>query len=315
MHSCDMRPVLVWCGIATDECTSRSEYGSVSAPLGPGFLTTSASIKGTIYALEKGVLFTKRSTRLHRVVRRAATIMIAVGPGHLEVRLGRQRLQLQAYAVAPLVEHTLRSENSGMVGVCVHPDHPHYRRFRRVGERGLLPLDPAMFGGLERGIESACYETLGIESARVLFNAIIAVVSDVLPPGKPLDTRVSAAMDILWHNSNYPLIQLAADVGLSYHRMSRLFSESIGLSIRSYQLWLKMLNVAPLLEMGYTLAESAEKAGFTDVSHLCRVYRQAFGAPPSYIHNNDRIRYVSYRMAQLQIHPDAAASSRKVVAA
>jgi AraC-like DNA-binding protein len=239
--------------------------------------------------------------------------MVGVGSKPLEVHLGPERLDLRAYAVAPLVEHHLRAENVGLVGACVEPDHPHYRRFRRIGEKGLLALDPKTFTGLECDIAAACAGHLDIGAARALFDGMIAIVAEVLPVPKPLDPRIRDAMDILRSKPNYSLTQLAADVGLSYHRISRLFSESIGLSIRSYQLWKKMLAVAPLLETGHTLVDVAEKAGFTDVSHLCRVYREAFGAPPSYIHSNDRIRYVSYRMPGAPA--DEPARSRTIVAA
>jgi AraC-like DNA-binding protein len=89
-------------------------------------------------------------------------------------------------------------------------------------------------------------------------------------------------LKLLEQNPMYPLDELADAVGLSYDRMSHLFSATMGLPLRSYQLSRKVNAAAQLAYSGLSLTEVAHEAGFSDSSHFSRVWLKAFGASPSF---------------------------------
>ncbi|MEB3734806.1 helix-turn-helix transcriptional regulator [Halopseudomonas pachastrellae] len=76
--------------------------------------------------------------------------------------------------------------------------------------------------------------------------------------------------------------ELADEVGLSADRLSHLFSEKLGLSIKSYILWARMRRAVELIAQGESLSAVAYDVGFADSAHLTRTIKQFFGLTPSY---------------------------------
>ena len=77
--------------------------------------------------------------------------------------------------------------------------------------------------------------------------------------------------------------ELADEVGLSADRLSHLFSEKLGLSIKSYILWARMRRAVELIAQGESLSAVAYDVGFADSAHLTRTIKQFFGLTPSYV--------------------------------
>ena len=77
------------------------------------------------------------------------------------------------------------------------------------------------------------------------------------------------------------LTQLAATAGLSPSRFAHLFTESIGIPVRRYLLWLRVQRAAASLLTGQSIADAAYGAGFSDGAHLARTFRRMLGTAPS----------------------------------
>ncbi|MFB7874448.1 helix-turn-helix transcriptional regulator [Nocardia sp. NPDC056064] len=75
--------------------------------------------------------------------------------------------------------------------------------------------------------------------------------------------------------------EVAALVGLSPSRLTHLFSAQVGLPLRRYILWLRLMNAVRSAEPGRDLTTIAHAAGFADSAHLTRTCREIFGLPPS----------------------------------
>ena len=87
--------------------------------------------------------------------------------------------------------------------------------------------------------------------------------------------------------------ELASCNNLSYDRMSHLFADDLGISIRSFQVWVKLQRALLGIRHGQSLIELAELAGFSDAAHLSRVYKQVYGAPPSYFYFSGNVKLVA----------------------
>lgn len=79
---------------------------------------------------------------------------------------------------------------------------------------------------------------------------------------------------------NIPLVELAADAGLSRAEFVRQFSEAFGLPPHAYQVNARLRHARRMLDRGGTLAAAAAASGFFDQAHLARHFVRAFGISP-----------------------------------
>lgn len=102
-------------------------------------------------------------------------------------------------------------------------------------------------------------------------------------PETPLSDHVITALDYLALNlDGNPLLSEAAESAhISPSRLTHLFTEEVGIPFRSYVLWLRLRFVVERVTAGSNLTEAAIAAGFSDSSHLSRVFKDKFGLSPS----------------------------------
>jgi AraC-like DNA-binding protein len=74
---------------------------------------------------------------------------------------------------------------------------------------------------------------------------------------------------------------LAGIAGLSPSRFMHAFTESVGVPLRPYILWLRLQRAACDLMNGASVTNAAHRAGFADSAHLTRTFRRMLGATPS----------------------------------
>lgn len=105
-----------------------------------------------------------------------------------------------------------------------------------------------------------------------------------------IDPRIQAALDFMKQQPDRkaPLAVIAATVGLSEGRLGHLFGEQIGIPIRRYLLWLRLVQAIDLLFKNVSLTAAAHDAGFADSAHFTRTFRRMFGVTPSELFKNSR---------------------------
>ena len=81
---------------------------------------------------------------------------------------------------------------------------------------------------------------------------------------------------------------LAQNIHLSASRMRHLFKEQVGISIKQYILWRKIIYSIHLILNGRSLSEAAWESGFTDLSHYNKMMIKMFGIVPSHIIKNNK---------------------------
>jgi AraC-like DNA-binding protein len=91
---------------------------------------------------------------------------------------------------------------------------------------------------------------------------------------KHLRERLAVADDV-------SLDGLAAISGLSRSRLMHVFTESVGVPIRPYILWLRLQQAACELMGGASVTTASQDAGFSDAAHLTRTFRRMLGTTPS----------------------------------
>ena len=100
--------------------------------------------------------------------------------------------------------------------------------------------------------------------------------------GRSLDARVQGAKEQLHDGNPIRAEALAASLGLSVSRLSHLFSQEMGISLRAYSLFRRLIKAYGLKKQHPNLAAVAFEAGFSDHAHLTRTARRFLGQPASY---------------------------------
>lgn len=98
-----------------------------------------------------------------------------------------------------------------------------------------------------------------------------------------VDEKVERVLGLIAQepSENLSSEHLANIVGISEVHLRRVFKFTVGVPIRRYRLWHRLLVVLRLVAEGHTLTNAALESGFSDSSHFNHVFRDAFGVNPS----------------------------------
>lgn len=203
------------------------------------------------------------------------------GPFRLQVE-GAWR-ETRAALVAPDIEQALDPGHTRMWCAQLDPDSAYWRSLQpRLNGADSLDIDvdcPELAASDEPGCQS-------IEAALAEAVARVGVASN------PIDPRVARVCD--WLRRELPerieVAELAEAVGLSSSRLSHLFRQQTGVTLRRFLLHLKMNQVLAQWEPGKSLSQLALEAGFYDQPHFVRTARGMFDALPSEYASGGRFR-------------------------
>ena len=157
------------------------------------------------------------------------------------------------------------------------------RLFRQRGGRGLLPIPESTCARTRALLRAPWADDPVHDSFCGVIDEITRLVDSVAEGPRPLDARVARATKILRSlpERRLPLSQLAAEIHLSAVRLAHIFPAEIGLPVRRYLLWLRLIDAIEKVALGADLTNAAHDAGFSDSAHLTRTFRRMFGMPPS----------------------------------
>lgn len=103
------------------------------------------------------------------------------------------------------------------------------------------------------------------------------------------DVRVEECLDILNKEHleyNEMMAVLESRISLSGGRISHLFKEAIGISLKKYLVWTKMKQAMNSFLNGANLTQVAHQHGFFDQAHLSNAFLKHLGVRPSKEYNS-----------------------------
>ena len=257
----------------------------------PAFGRMAQEMKDHLYILERGHLFSTPSVAARFTLRFYVMIVIDAKGGEilLEASDGTV-LRASAMVARPSAERVVSAHDAQLIALLVNPLHPLFPSFRAIGKGGAMPLEHGAFLACLPGMQAAYRGELDIVQAAALYEQVIEITARQLPPPRARrGARGQAELAEWLANPVESLDQLADRVGVSSDRMSKLFLDVVGLPMRSYHLWRKTHRVAILFSQGLSLTEIAHEAGFTDSAHMCHMFQEVFGGPPSHFLRSDLV--------------------------
>jgi AraC-like DNA-binding protein len=163
----------------------------------------------------------------------------------------------------------------------IAPDHRHAIAGGGIGSIVFVDPEatsvPSLLPGhawLERLANEALPTTMA-EAERLVGS--LSHTGDRPRPRHPAIANVLAALP---DDPDAHLDVLADQAGVSGSRLTHLFTAEVGIPLRAYRRWVRLLLAADALREGATLTQAAHRAGFADVAHLHRTFRDQFGLRP-----------------------------------
>ena len=222
--------------------------------------------------------------------------------GTLTVRAQGMKAAEQAAGVlmGPDVSHSLDARGSEVVLLFVEPESHDGARLQASLEGPLRLFDEArrdaLLGALP-GTGPIPHDAVG-----PWMESTLEALSGTPEPPRRVHPRVRK---LLRHLRSDPapedtsLEALSEVAGLSPGRLMHAFTDSLGVPLRPYLLWLRLQRAAGAIAAGRTLGEAAHAAGFSDSAHLTRTFRRMFGTTPSSLQRRSQF-------VQAKARPNAA---------
>ncbi|MCC1496018.1 AraC family transcriptional regulator [Alcanivorax sp. 1008] len=225
--------------------------------------------------------------RPHRHV--AASLLFGLDQ-QLSAEVAGDKVVARALLVAPDVEQSLDSAGATMV-VHLDPDSPLWLSLRGLLVNGHAQLD---WGDEQAARFRQLADSVSSEPAHELLASLLQVSAADTGPDRPVDPRAMKLASRL--RTELPeqlnLTEIAAQLGLSAARLSRLFREAFGITPKRFLLHLKIQGALHCWQPGISAAELAMRAGFYDQPHLIRTAREMFDTLPSALMGNPAFRLI-----------------------
>lgn len=223
---------------------------------------------------------------------RPAIAILVGGWGDITLTLGGESKSSRAFLVAANVRRGIRAEH-GFYSFNLEPTHrlAGALRVSVLGSSEVVDVAGRLDARLQAQIETAIKTPKACSEAYALSEDILQACFEGLSEHAPVDPRIFSVAH--WLREHLPtrlqLDELTQMSGLSSSRLRHLFTEQLGISIKSYLLAMKMRKAAELFGADFSLTEVAHRMGFADSAHLTRAFRAYFSVTPSLLANRQLV--------------------------
>lgn len=128
------------------------------------------------------------------------------------------------------------------------------------------------------------------QEAKLLCNNLLSALLESPVSPKPIDSRIEKALCLIKQSQHQKISSktIAQQVCLSESRFNHLFSEQMGIPLRRYLLWLRLIHGIKVALEGVSLTSVAHEVGFSDSAHFSRTFKEMFGLTPSELFKNSQ---------------------------
>ncbi|TGM46440.1 helix-turn-helix transcriptional regulator [Leptospira vanthielii] len=213
----------------------------------------------------------------------AATLAISLEKNiTIETDLGKEEYRVAL--VGPNTYHRTISPGVEMVALLIDPETYEFGSISESISSGeVKKLEIQKFLPLIDSLWSLYYGDLSDDEATQLqFNLLRTVY-----PFDALKTTVDPRIQKIAKRirmevpNSIRMKEIGKDFSISEDRLIRLFKENLGIPLRRYLLWVRILRAVKELKAGNNLTDAAHAAGFSDSAHFSRTFKENFGFIPS----------------------------------
>ena len=175
----------------------------------------------------------------------------------------------------------------------IGPDHPWFRYVKPLlSDQPIVKLDFAALAGLTIPWAALFEGTCDCQEAQRAAHTILQAFGGSDAPPHELDARLQEVLQILRGEiTDTPTPdELGRRVGLSGYTLMRRFKAELGVRMREYVLWRRLMFALEFVDGRSTIAEIAQRTGFYDQAHLTRTARRMVELAPSFVNDFSQTR-------------------------
>jgi AraC-type DNA-binding domain-containing proteins len=270
---CDQRPATV-----TNDRLGRGAL----APLTPD---EAARLPGVVRGFMWPAEFLMFSDFLVAQAHAHSAIQVVIGmDGPCRVEIDGAWREIPGVVIGTDVSHCLDAAGSLVaIGWVEAESHLGERIGRRPrSSRGWAAVDEQTAAGIAELWRPALDRSTPCSRGYRAWRQGLALLAGEEAPPPPVDPRIDAVLAYLRRapSPSPTITQLMAVATLSESRLQHLFREQVGVPIRRYLLWQRILTAMSLLAEGASITDAAHGAGFADGPHLTRTTHRMNGVSP-----------------------------------
>jgi len=241
-------------------------------------------MESAVYLWNSRLLFLRKAIESTEHAHHAIQICLGL-EGSIPYRDPDGRLREdRAFAIDSECRHTILAPAARHAFLFIEPELKVAQQIR-ASRLSANPIGLLDFSQLEEASQvfHDCYDRprTCAELGPVVERLLHTIAQSPLEVRAP-DRRVQEVLAILAEApTDRSPADLAAEVGLSESRLQHLFNDEVGVPMRRYLLWRRLLQSIQRLSDSETLTNAAHEAGFADSAHFSRTFRQMFGITPS----------------------------------
>ena len=241
---------------------------------------------GRVHVVPSGFLYAGRFDDVTNQ-RHSAVVYVALTADAFEVQTATARVVTGAVFIGPGVRKRIRAKGP-VASLDITPTHRAFPRFARAGATPQA-WPRVHFAAVQPALADFRSGDLDMAAADRLYEQVLGLAADRLPPIGPLDPRIRDVLRLLHTQRGRPTQDLAAAVNLSKDWLAHLFQREMGLPLRRYEQALKIQAAAAYLKRGVSLTEVAAIAGFSDSAHFSKLWKQHYGFAPHRSFSGDEL--------------------------
>lgn len=194
--------------------------------------------------------------------------------------IGEKWIKTHGALIDADVPHQFDSKNGWHAILLMDPEMEAAIKMKiQMGGDVYHELDFSLFGEIVTILMECSKEKCLPQHARDVINDLVKILINCNINSQPKDKRIQELLIYIdeLEEKNISVKNLADMTGLSESRLIHLFTEEIGIPIRRYILWRRLLDAVNHIIKGTDFTEAAYAAGFSDSAHLSRTFKRMFG--------------------------------------
>ncbi len=184
--------------------------------------------------------------------------------------------------IGPDIDHSLSGISGRQALLLLDPEHHQSKKIieQLLDNNGIYILQGELLDKLRSYINSYLLDQNPTELS---IDDLLDILVSQSQPLQKIDSRIQAIISYIAQQPQKiaNIQELTQHSNLSESRLSHLFKQQVGIPIRRYLLWQRLLDASVFAASGNSLTEAAHQAGFTDSSHFTRTFKSMFGVHPS----------------------------------
>ncbi len=239
---------------------------------------TVCMLRGKLFIFDTRILFVGEN--LANEVHKHYTASIIVSrDGPLNLTVNDKHIQCRGVMVYPNERQSLDARGRRFFSLQVDRETPTFGAIEHLfGQKKYLIFDDHVVDDLNK----LDLDGISPENADVMWRSIISMIGGKDLSQPVVDGRIRKVANHLKENlAEVPNAHSLAELAeISQSRLIHLFTQQLGLPIRSYVKWLRLRRAVEEISASASLTDAAHLAGFSDSAHLSRTFKEMFGISP-----------------------------------